>query len=112
MNKLLYCCVQAHLFFGRFDTQVEGQKVATQESELLNYLMMNYTPTVRPRLNHLDPVIVKTSVLIEFIVDFSEHDQVSVMDKKDKNQSTFISKKSYIKCKIHPRTFPLKFIAV
>ena len=59
----------------------ESIQHVNQELELLNHLMVNYSPSVRPVLNPLDQVIVNISIAIGFIIDLDEKEQVIILCK-------------------------------
>ena len=48
------------------------------ELDLLNHLMRNYSPIVRPVLDPQQPLIANLSIEIAFIIDLDEKEQVRV----------------------------------
>ena len=69
--KLTFCC---HLFVTSVRTHLVQS--LNPEQGLINHLMMNYSPAVRPVLNPENPVVVNLSFNIGFIIAFNEKEQV------------------------------------
>ncbi len=64
-----------------FYSKLGSVQCVNPQLQLLNHLMMNYSPAVRPVLDPQDPVIINMSVSVGFIINLDEKEQVSLQKR-------------------------------